>query len=38
MYDFYKGKKVLIIGHTEFKGTWLTLILKKLGEKYLDIL
>lgn len=27
----YKGKKVLITGHTGFKGSWLTLWLKKLG-------
>lgn len=25
--DFYKGKKVLVTGHTGFKGTWLTRIL-----------
>ncbi|MBE6445115.1 MAG: CDP-glucose 4,6-dehydratase [Alphaproteobacteria bacterium] len=29
--DFYKGKKVLVTGHTGFKGTWLTLWLKSLG-------
>ena len=23
--NVYKGKKVLITGHTGFKGTWLTL-------------
>ena len=27
----YKGKKVLITGHTGFKGSWLTLWLNKLG-------
>ncbi|MDA0782595.1 MAG: CDP-glucose 4,6-dehydratase [Rickettsiales bacterium] len=27
----YKGKKVLVTGHTGFKGTWLVLWLKKLG-------
>jgi len=29
--NFYKNKKVLITGHTGFKGSWLTLLLKKLG-------
>ncbi|MCR5223106.1 MAG: CDP-glucose 4,6-dehydratase [Lachnospiraceae bacterium] len=29
--DFYKGKRVLVTGHTGFKGTWLTAILKDLG-------
>jgi CDP-glucose 4,6-dehydratase len=29
--DIYKGKKVLITGHTGFKGTWLTIWLLKLG-------
>ncbi len=28
---FWKGKKVLITGHTGFKGSWLTLWLKLLG-------
>ena len=28
---FYKGKKVLITGHTGFKGAWLSLVLNKLG-------
>jgi CDP-glucose 4,6-dehydratase len=27
----FQGKKVVIIGHTGFKGTWLTLWLEKLG-------
>ncbi|MBP5384854.1 MAG: CDP-glucose 4,6-dehydratase [Lachnospiraceae bacterium] len=29
--DFYKGKKVLITGHTGFKGSWLCAILKQMG-------
>ena len=29
--NIYKGKKVLITGHTGFKGSWLTLWLLKLG-------
>ena len=31
--NFWKNKKVLITGHTGFKGSWLTLILKFLGAK-----
>ena len=27
----YQGKKVLITGHTGFKGTWLSLWLRQLG-------
>ena len=29
--EFYKGKSVLITGHTGFKGTWLTKILLDAG-------
>lgn len=29
--DFYQGKKVLLTGHTGFKGTWLCKILLELG-------
>jgi CDP-glucose 4,6-dehydratase len=31
--DFYKGKKVIITGHTGFKGAWLSLLLLELGAK-----
>lgn len=31
MFDIYKGKKVLITGHSGFKGSWLTLWLNFLG-------
>lgn len=31
MLEFYKGKKVLVTGHTGFKGTWLTEILINAG-------
>lgn len=31
--DFYRNKKVLITGHTGFKGAWLTLWLTMLGAK-----
>ncbi len=30
-YNIYKGKKVLITGHTGFKGSWLAIWLKELG-------
>ena len=29
--NFYKNKKVLITGHTGFKGSWMTVLLKKVG-------
>lgn len=29
--DFWRGKKVLITGHTGFKGSWLSLWLNRLG-------
>ncbi|MCM1266498.1 MAG: CDP-glucose 4,6-dehydratase [Bacteroidales bacterium] len=29
--DFYKGKKVLITGHTGFKGTWMCMLLAQAG-------
>ena len=31
--DFYKGKRVLITGHTGFKGSWLSQILVDAGAK-----
>jgi CDP-glucose 4,6-dehydratase len=32
-YSFYKGKNVLITGHTGFKGTWLSKLLVDCGAK-----
>lgn len=29
--DFWQGRKVLLTGHTGFKGTWMSLMLEKLG-------
>lgn len=29
--NFYKGKRVLVTGHTGFKGAWLSLILQQYG-------
>lgn len=33
MFDkkFFEGKKILVTGHTGFKGTWLSLMLEELG-------
>ena len=31
MLDFYKGKKVLITGHTGFKGSWMCQVLLEAG-------
>lgn len=33
--NFYKNKKILITGHTGFKGSWLALILTKMGASIL---
>ena len=35
--EFWIGKRVLITGHTGFKGSWLTLVLLKLGAKVIGI-
>jgi CDP-glucose 4,6-dehydratase len=35
--NFWKNKKVLITGHTGFKGSWLTLILKSYDAKIIGI-
>jgi CDP-glucose 4,6-dehydratase len=34
---FYAGKRVLVTGHTGFKGSWLSLWLTKLGAKLLGV-
>lgn len=31
IWSFYKNRRVLITGHTGFKGSWLTFLLKKMG-------
>ena len=33
----YKNKKVLVTGHTGFKGSWLTLWLKELGAEVVGL-
>lgn len=35
--NVYKGKKVLVTGHTGFKGSWLCLWLKSLGAEVIGI-
>ena len=35
--DIYKNKKVLVTGHTGFKGSWLITWLMKLGENVVGI-
>lgn len=35
--NFYKGKKVLITGHTGFKGSWLAIWLHHLGAEVIGI-
>lgn len=35
--NFYKGKKVLVTGHTGFKGSWLVLWLKELGAEVVGL-
>lgn len=37
MKNFYKGKKVLVTGHTGFKGSWLTYILKSFDAEVVGI-
>ena len=35
--DIYKGRRVLVTGHTGFKGSWLTSWLLKLGSEVVGI-
>jgi len=35
--NFWKGKRVLLTGHTGFKGSWLALLLHKLGAEVTGI-
>ena len=37
IYNFFRNKKVLITGHTGFKGGWLSLFLKILGSEVFGI-
>ena len=31
--EFWKGRRVLLTGHTGFKGTWASIILNNMGAK-----
>lgn len=33
LYEIFKGKRVLVTGHTGFKGAWLCLLLHRLGAR-----
>lgn len=35
--DFYRGKKVLVTGHTGFKGSWLSIWLHELGANVVGV-
>ena len=35
--QFWKGKKVLVTGHTGFKGSWLSLLLQQLGAEVVGV-
>ncbi|MBR2630313.1 MAG: CDP-glucose 4,6-dehydratase [Bacteroidaceae bacterium] len=35
--DFYKGKRVLVTGHTGFKGSWLSIWLHELGAEVVGV-
>lgn len=37
MKDFYKGKRVLVTGHTGFKGSWLSIWLHELGAEVIGV-
>jgi CDP-glucose 4,6-dehydratase len=35
--DFWKARRVFVTGHTGFKGSWLTLLLQRLGAEVIGI-
>lgn len=35
--DFYRGKRILITGHTGFKGSWLSIWLNELGAEVIGV-
>ena len=35
--NFWKNKKVLVTGHTGFKGSWLSIWLKSLGAEVIGV-
>ena len=35
--NFYKGKRVLVTGHTGFKGSWLSIWLHEMGAEVIGV-
>jgi len=35
--DFYKGKRILVTGHTGFKGSWISIWLHKMGAEVIGL-
>lgn len=35
--DFYQGKRVLVTGHTGFKGSWLSIWLHEMGAEVVGV-
>ena len=36
-HNFYRGKRVLVTGHTGFKGSWLSIWLHELGAEVIGL-